>query len=185
MKTRLFAREHIARVVHHAGLDRLMDETIDGIARACADARDGRFEVPTRSGFAYRHPVVGLLEWMPAMRVGEKIVIKMVGYHPDNPDRAAVPTILSSILVFDPDTGHLSGVMDGTFLTALRTGAASALATRHLRAERASTVGLIGAGAQAVTQLHGLQRIMDVERVVAFDTDAATAASFAGRLRAI
>lgn len=185
MKTRLFAREHIAHIVQHVGLDNLMDETIGGIAQACADVRAGRFEVPARSGFAYDTPATGLLEWMPAMRVGEKIAIKLVGYHPDNPDRMAVPTILSSIVVFDPSTGHLAGVMDGTFLTALRTGAASALATRELRSDTAASVGLIGAGAQAVTQLHAIGRIMNIERVVAFDTDPSTAATLAGRMAAV
>ena len=182
MKTHLYARDHVASIVRHVGLDTLMDETIEGIARACADVAAGHFEVPARAGFVYEQPATGLLEWMPAMRLGERIVIKLVGYHPDNPDRQRLPTILSSILVFDPTSGHLSGVMDGTFLTALRTGAASALATRVLKARDASRVGLVGAGAQAVTQLHALTRVMDVERVHVFDIDPATAASFADRV---
>lgn len=182
MNTMLFARDHVSRIARHVGLDTLMDEVIAGIEKACADTLDGAFEVPARAGFYYDTPRLGLLEWMPAMRVGERIVIKLVGYHPRNPEAVGVPTILSSIVVFDPASGHLGAVMDGTFLTSLRTGAASALATRWLKSRDARSVGLIGAGAQAVTQLHALSRVMPVDAVHIFDTDPATMRSFEHRI---
>lgn len=182
MKTTLFARHDIAAIVRSTGLNRLMDETIDGLAEACLQVDAGHFSIPLRSGFQYSHPRTGLVEWMPAMRMGEHIVVKMVGYHPENPQVLGVPTILSTVLVFDPASGHLCSIIDGTFLTALRTGAASALASRYLMRSGSETLGLIGAGAQAVTQLHALSRVMPLRRVHVFDTDAATGASFIHRI---
>ncbi|MFK7888459.1 MAG: ornithine cyclodeaminase family protein [Gammaproteobacteria bacterium] len=182
MKTTLLERDDVANIVRHVGLNELMDEAIDGIRQVCLDQAKGCAEVPQRSGFHYETPRLGLLEWMPAMRVGERIVIKMVGYHPRNPEALSLPTILSSVLVFDPASGHLDAVIDGNFLTALRTGAASALATRILMPAGAATLGLIGAGAQAVTQLHAISRVMPVNTVVLFDVDAATLQSFPARV---
>ena len=69
---------------------------------------------------------------------------------------------------------------DGTFLTALRTGAASAVASSVLADPHSRTVGLIGCGAQAVTQLHALSRLFPIERVCLFDTDASVSRGFPG-----
>jgi ornithine cyclodeaminase/alanine dehydrogenase-like protein (mu-crystallin family) len=77
----------------------------------------------------------------------------------------------------------MTAMVDGTFLTALRTGAASAVASAILGDPHSRTVGLIGCGAQAVTQLHALSRVFPIERVYLFDTDAAVLAGFAGRIR--
>jgi ornithine cyclodeaminase/alanine dehydrogenase-like protein (mu-crystallin family) len=59
--------------------------------------------------------------------------IKLVGYHPENARTRNLPTILSTVSAYDIHTGHLTCLMDGTFLTALRTGAASAVASRSWR----------------------------------------------------
>lgn len=83
---------------------------------------------------------------------------------------------------YDPVSGHLSAVIDGTFLTALRTGAASAIATQLLAAPNSQVLGLIGAGAQAITQLHGLSRCFDLKQVLVFDSDLAVSQSFSERL---
>ncbi len=181
MKTKLFSSEDVTQIVRRIGLDRLMRDAIDGIDNACREFDESRHYVPVRSGCEYTRPTVGLLERMPAMEVGEKVVIKMVGYHPRNPDDHGLPTILSTILIFDTATGHSLGLVDGTFLTAVRTGAASAVASRVLASPESRTLGLIGAGAQAVSQLHALSREFDFERVLFYDIDAAAIASFPRR----
>ncbi|OAD19409.1 Ornithine cyclodeaminase/mu-crystallin [Candidatus Thiomargarita nelsonii] len=61
-----------------------------------------------------------------------QVTLKMVGYHPFNPQKNHLPTILSTIATYDTCTGHLLGLADATFLTALRTGAASAVASQIL-----------------------------------------------------
>ncbi len=56
------------------------------------------------------------------------MVIKMVGYHPTNPQKRNIPSVLATSSLWDTETGHLSAIADATFLTAIRTGAASAVA---------------------------------------------------------
>ena len=182
VKTHLIRAEDLRVIVQKVGLDRLMDETISSIASIAQANTGSSFDIPERAGFHYKDPNLGLIEWMPAMQHGNHVVLKLVGYHPNNPSTRQLPTILSTLLVLDTATGHLSSVVDGTFATALRTGAASAVATSVLQSPGASNLGLVGAGAQAVTQLHGLSRVMDLATVYVFDVDESTANSFQDRV---
>lgn len=116
---------------------------------------------------------------------GSQATIKVVGYHPANFHTRQLPTILSTVSSYDTRTGHLVCIMDGTFLTALRTGAASAVASRILASPESRTLGLFGAGAQAVSQLHALSRVLDLDRVLVYDANASVQASFLRRARAV
>ncbi|MFQ5466780.1 MAG: ornithine cyclodeaminase family protein [Kiloniellaceae bacterium] len=158
-----------------------MDEVIAGLEKALETFTPNIDRIPIREGFSYDVPSDGLLEWMPAMTLGGHATMKIVGYHPRNPSVHQLPTILSTALTFDTDTGQLLGICDATILTAMRTGAASAVATRRLAAPSTTILGLIGCGAQAVTQLHALNRVMDFERVLVYDIDASARESFAAR----
>ena len=133
MKTLLFSSREISDIVNSVGFDRLMDETISGVKAACRTFDQSVYSVPVRSGFAYDDDVnKGLVEWMPAIRYGHQVVIKLVGYHPGNPLQFGLPTVLSTIITFDTQTGHASSIIDGTFITSLRTGATSAVASSIL-----------------------------------------------------
>ncbi len=182
MRTRLLSAPDLALLVRRVGIDTLMDDTIARLFRSCRDYDVERFDIPVRSGFFYTSPQTGLLEWMPAHEMGRGITVKLVGYHPANPSRERLPTILSALLRFDTVTGRVTGVVDGNFLTALRTGAASAVASRLLADPEARTLGLIGCGAQAVTQLHAISRVFDLARVQVFDVEPTVSASFRARV---
>ncbi|MAE67768.1 MAG: ornithine cyclodeaminase [Phycisphaeraceae bacterium] len=177
----LLSKEDCRAIARHAGLDVLMDELIDRLTRAIDEYDPQRTSVLARDGFHYHNPYHGLLEWMPVMQVGDTATVKVVGYHPANPTVKGLPTILSTISNYDVTTGHLVGLVDGTFLTALRTAAASAVATRVLAKSGSDTVGMIGCGAQAVSQLHALSRVMSIDRVLFHDRDPKVAATFAER----
>lgn len=181
MKTLILTAADIRRLVLTVGLDALMDAMIDRLEAAlrCYDAE--QTAVYPRRGFAYTEPSTGLLEWMPCMSSAHRATIKVVGYHPHNAQRHRLPTILATASEYDTTSGHLTCMMDATFLTALRTGAASAVASRILAIPDAGTVGLVGAGAQAVTQLHALTRIFDLRRVLVYDVEPAHQASFGRR----
>jgi len=159
-----------------------MDQMIDRLTTAFADYDAASVHVPARNGFNYDQPKPGLVEWMPVMVRNRHALMKLVSYHPSNPDDAGLPTILSSLSLIDITTGHMVAMADGTFLTALRTGAASAIATRLLADPNAKSVGLIGCGAQAVTQIHALSRVMPIELVLFWDKDSATRRSFTTRV---
>jgi ornithine cyclodeaminase/alanine dehydrogenase-like protein (mu-crystallin family) len=137
--------------------------------------------IPPRTGFSYTHPQVGLIEWMPVMKAGREVTIKVVGYHPCNPPLQGLPTIISTVSAYDTATGHLIGITDGAFITALRTGAMSAVASRLLASPHSQTVGIIGCGAQAVTQLHALSRVFDLEKVLVYDIDPSVGKSYLTR----
>lgn len=181
MNTVLFRSEDVVEIVRYVGLDGFMDLAIDRIEKACEEYDQDSFNAPPRNGFSYEDPVRGLVEWMPAIRYGHTVVMKMVGYHPQNPGSRSLPTILSTAMIFDTGSGHLKSVVDASFLTSLRTGAASAVASRILATSESSTIGLIGAGLQAVTQLHALTRIFPVDRVLLSDVDSGACDSFAAR----
>jgi ornithine cyclodeaminase/alanine dehydrogenase-like protein (mu-crystallin family) len=184
MKTLLFSQEEISQIVHSVGLDGLMDEVIDGLTAACEQFDPSDYSVPVRSGFSYEDgDHKGLLEWMPALRYGDRVVVKLVGYHPDNPAKLGVPTVLSTVITFDTRTGHATSVIDGTFLTSVRTGAASAVASKVLAQPESKVLGLLGTGAQAVTQMHALSRSFQFEKGLVHDTDMAACNSFENRMR--
>ena len=146
MLTMIVGRDDVARIVEAVGLDALMDEMIDRLSAAITSFDETTTRVRARDGFHYQEPDLGLLEWMPVMQTGEATTIKVVGYHPLNPTLHDLPTILSTISVYETGSGHLKGLADGTFLTALRTGAASAVASRVLARRNSKVLGLVGCG---------------------------------------
>lgn len=179
--TTIIARDHIASIVDVVGLDVLMDEMIASLWEAIEAYDETRTHVRARDGFHYREPDVGLLEWMPVMHTAQSTTIKVVGYHPSNPTARSLPTILSTISVFDTATGHMTGLADGTFLTALRTGAASAVASRVLARPSSRVLGLVGCGAQSITQMHAMLRTFPIDQILITDADQHNVETFATR----
>lgn len=185
MHTTILTANDVREIVHRVGLDELMDQTIGRLNEAFTDFDPVKIVVPARDGFQYQTPETGLLEWMPGMRAGASAYIKVVGYHPYNGVHHDLPTILSTLSMYGVSDGHLRGVMDATLITALRTGAASAVASRVLARSDASVLGIIGCGAQAVTQLHALSRIFQLSDVYIFDLDPRAMATFSDRVRCL
>lgn len=184
-KTLILTPADVQYIMQHIGPDHLMDDLIGRLTKAFKSFDSTQTHIPIRSGFNYEEPAPGLIEWMPLYQKGDQIVIKVVGYHPDNPSQLGLPTIISTISSYDTTTGHLVGLADGVLLTALRTGAASAVASRCLAKPDSTQLGLIGCGAQAVTQLHALSRVFDLKKVLFYDEDKAAMASLPARCAAL
>lgn len=180
--TLVLTSRDVANIVGRVGCDYFMDEMIKRLQRAFEIYDPSRVTVPVRDGFHYSQPQTGLLEWMPIHQHGRGVLVKMVGYHPHNPIRHCLPTVLSAFSLFDTSTGRLLAFVDGVLLTAIRTGAASAVATRLLARNDGGCVGIIGCGAQAVTQLHALSRIMSISEVRCYDKNPAVMESFGKRI---
>ncbi len=174
--------DDLADVVAAVGLDRFVDDLIAAIGDAVRSFDVARVETMARAGFSYTTPAVGLVEWMPAMVVGRSVAIKTVAYHPDNPAAVGLPSVLATTSVYDTDTGRLVAICEATTLTALRTGAASAVMTDALVPPGPIALGVVGCGAQAVTQIHAISRIRPIERLIVTDADPAVAASLGVRL---
>ncbi|WP_135664599.1 ornithine cyclodeaminase family protein [Halorhabdus rudnickae] len=107
--------------------------------------------------------------------------VKWVNVHPDNPADHDLPTVMGTIIYTDPETGFPLAVLDGTRITRLRTGAAAAVATEYLAREDATSLGLVGAGRQADSQLEAIATVRDVQRVVVADADETAVARFLDR----
>ncbi len=82
--------------------------------------------------------------------------VKVVNSHPDNKAKFGLPTVMATIILVDPRNGAPLAIMDGTRITAMRTGAAGGLAAKYLARRDSKVVGFVGAGTQARTQLPAL-----------------------------
>jgi ornithine cyclodeaminase/alanine dehydrogenase-like protein (mu-crystallin family) len=171
MKTLILSINDIRDIINEIGLDSLMDVLITRMEQAIFEFDFDKTIAPVRDGFEYHEPNSGLLEWMPLLQIGEQVTMKVVSYHPSNPVLQNIPTIVSSIGTFDITNGHLVALADATFLTSFRTGAASAVASKVLGNPKSRTIGIIGCGAQAVTQLHALSRIFEFDKGLVYDID--------------
>ncbi len=180
--TRLIAPDDLSAIVGDLGFERFLDELIDRLTAALARHDPEVLSTMDRTGFHYRKPELGLLEWMPAMDRGRRVSVKTVGYHPTNPVERGVPSVLATTALYDTTDGRLVALCEATFLTAARTGAASAIATEVLAEDGPTVLGVVGCGAQAVTQVHAISRVRAITRVLAYDADPDVAATLRSRI---
>ena len=183
--TLLLSAADVNSIMNTYGMNRLMDDLIFRLINEFENFNENDTIIPIRSGFNYTSDTPGLVEWMPVYRKDEEVVIKVVGYHPKNPKKFNLPTILSTISSYDTKTGHLKGLVDGVLLTALRTGAASAIAAKYLAHPKSSVLGLLGCGAQSITQLHAISRLFSITKVLVYDTDVEAINSFKTRIEVL
>jgi ornithine cyclodeaminase/alanine dehydrogenase-like protein (mu-crystallin family) len=182
MSAQLIGKHALGQILSEVGLDRFMDDMIHDLTIALKEHDPAQTEVMARNGFVYPSPNTGVLEWMPVMHANGKILVKLVAYNPTNPEQVGLPTIHSTMALFDSRSGRLCALTDGVLLTAVRTGASSAVASRVLAKPDSRIVGLVGCGAQAVTQLHALSRVFALEHALVYDVDQDSAESFAQRM---
>lgn len=102
---------------------------------------------------------------------------------PQNPARHGRPTIQGVISLHDAGTGEVLALLESGSITALRTGAATAVAAKYLARPDAASVGIAGCGVQAVSQLRALSRVRSIASVHAYDLDRAAAERFAQEIR--
>jgi ornithine cyclodeaminase/alanine dehydrogenase-like protein (mu-crystallin family) len=174
----LLRSSDLERMIADDGLDLFMDRIIEGIEQGFRGYNPRQVNIPARSGFVGS----GLIEWMPVSFADQSVVIKVVSYFPDNPVRNNASTIQAYISRSDWRDGRLTDLVEGSLLTAMRTGAASAVASRILARPDSTTLGLVGCGAQSVTQAHAISRCFKIERILAYDTCQQANASIVGRL---
>ncbi len=120
----------------------------------------------------------GDLRTMPAYLEEQDITgVKIVNVHPDNPKKG-LPTVMALVILNSTETGAPIAVMDGTYLTDMRTGAGGGVAVKYLARKNSKTVGFVGTGNQARTQLLAINEIIDIEEVKATSTSEKHALAF-------
>jgi ornithine cyclodeaminase/alanine dehydrogenase-like protein (mu-crystallin family) len=168
-------------VLTHDDVRRLlpMDDCIELMDAALSDLARGHVWQPLR--FVVRPPEqAGLLGLMPAHRSepGPAYGLKAVCVFPENPARG-LDAHQGGVLLFDGETGQLRALLDGSAVTAVRTAAVSAVATRTLAREDAKELAILGAGVQARSHLEALPQVRAFERVRIWSRTAEHAEAFA------
>ena len=145
-----------------------MHKAIDAMARAFSSLSSGESYVPLR--YVSKLPSGKMLMlFKPALtEKDDRLSVKFLTQRKNNPVKG-VPTIQGIVILIDSGTGEILSVMDGEYLTALRTGAAGGLATRLLAREDSRTMALFGCGAQGRTQLEAVLCERDIKKVYVFD----------------
>ncbi len=152
----------MSRAEVEARLD--LDELIDALAAAHAEFSAGVASMPKRiaAHVPERDAILGV---MPAyLPLANVLTTKLVTLFPENAG-TSLPTHQAVIVAFDPTTGEPIALLDGTGITAMRTGAASALSVRLLAREDAATLALIGSGVQARSHARAFARVRRLREI--------------------
>lgn len=161
-----------------------MNEAIEAMKQAYASLSDGRAVAPLRT----RLPIPNsdaLSLFMPAyVRTvdSQALAVKAVSLFPTNPARG-LAYIQAAVLVFDPETGRAMALLEGSSLTAIRTGAAGGAAVDLLSRADSKVAAIFGAGAQGRTQLEAACTARNIETVYIFDPDKDKAGAFAEEMK--
>jgi len=145
-----------------------ISKVIKVVEKAFFDYGNGKIQMPAKLYLDFKE-LNGDLRIMPSFSQVLKMAgTKIVNVHPENPKKG-LKTVMAVIVLNDPKTGIALTLMDGTYITALRTGAASAVATKYLAKKEATTLGVIGAGVQAITQIAAIAKVRKLKEILVYD----------------
>ncbi len=144
-----------------------MREIIEVVEKGFMEHGKGQVEMPPKPGIhtmpeAFIHAMPA---YIPALKSAG---VKWVSGYPENQKRG-LPYIAGLLILNDTETGIPLAVMDCTWITAMRTGAATAVAAKYLARPESSSVGILGCGVQGHSNLHALATLFPLQRAVAFD----------------
>lgn len=144
-----------------------MPEIIETLEAAFREHGERRVEMPPKPGVHTRPDA--FIHAMPAYIAAlHSVGVKWVSGYPENYKRG-LPYITGLLVLNDEETGVPLAVMDCTWITAMRTGAATAVAAKHLARPDSETIGILGCGVQGRSNLEALRVLFPLTRVVAYD----------------
>ena len=157
-----------------------MMEIIDALETMFKEKGEGRVEMPPKPGIHTQEDA--FIHAMPAyIPKLQSAGMKWISGYPEN-QKKGLPYISGLLILNDPITGIPICVMDATWITAQRTGAATALAAKYLAREESATVGILACGVQGRSNLEALNCIFDIEKVKAYDIYPEVATKFVGEM---
>jgi len=176
MKTLILSEEDVKKVLS-------LEEVTDAVESAFRMKGLGHTQMPPKQ-YLFLNKYNGDLRTMPAyLEETDAVAVKVVNSHPEN-RKYGLPAVMATIILVDPRTGAPKAIMGGTWITALRTGAAGAIAAKYLANPNPKTVGVVGAGTQARTQLMGLQLVFKtIEEVRVWDRAEKAALKYAEEMK--
>jgi ornithine cyclodeaminase/alanine dehydrogenase len=145
-----------------------MNDCMDVVENAFAELANGTAVMPLRSNIK---PPDGLSLYMPAYLPGmDALACKVVTIYKNNPSRFNLPVVIGKVLLQDPISGDVICIMDGGYLTAVRTGAASGVATKYLaRGGDGQVAAIFGTGVQAKMQLLAVAEARKLSKALIYD----------------
>ena len=174
-RTLLISRRDVASLLTRDACLRLVEDAFRSYARKRAVLPSKLYLTLPEGDF---RAMPAFLESPPACG------LKWVNVHPGN-SRRGLPTVMALIVLNDPRTGFPLAIMDGTLITQMRTGAAGAVSASYLARKESRTLGLIGCGVQAETQLSFLLRRFPLKRVLVWGPTASNRNQFLRRMRRV
>jgi ornithine cyclodeaminase/alanine dehydrogenase len=148
-----------------------MEDTLEAVENAFREHGLGTVNMPLRSAIRLEKSK-GTTLFMPAyIETMGAIGIKVVSVYSENPSKYSLPTTLGVVILTDARNGEIRAIMDGTFLTAMRTGAASGVATKYLARKDSNELGIVGTGVQGRTQVIAMTKVRTIKKVKAYDID--------------
>jgi alanine dehydrogenase len=170
MKIKVLGQKEIKRAV-------TMVEAIESTKQAFISLARGEAILPLRTQISVKRQE-GTALFMPAYLPGvESLGAKIVSVYPYNAAKG-LSTIFAIVILCDAETGQPATIMDGTYLTALRTGAVSGVATDLLARKDAKKAAIIGAGIQGRTQLEAVCCVRKIESIMVYDRSDAASQTF-------
>jgi len=158
-----------------------MTEIIETLEVAFREKGHGNTEMPPKPGI---HPggednfIHAMPAYIPALNAAG---VKWVSGFPGN-QKKGLPYITGLLILNDPETGIPISVMDCVWITAVRTGAATALSARHLARPESSVVGVLGCGVQGRTNVEALNTLFPLKRVMAYDVNTEAVRGYADEI---
>jgi len=167
---------------HVQAIGPTMAEIISALESMFREKGEGRVEMPPKIGV---HTLPdAFIHAMPAYIAAQKAVgMKWVSGYPENSKRG-LPYIAGLLILNDAETGMPLAVMDCTWITAKRTGAATAVAAKYLARGESETVGMLGCGVQGRSNLEALKVSFPIKRVRAYDVHPERSAKYAQEMSA-
>lgn len=144
-----------------------MQEIIDALEAMFKEKGAGRTEMPPKPGIHTRPDafIHAMPAYIPSL---QSAGMKWVSGYPDN-QRRGLPYITGLLLLNDPETGIPIAIMDCTWITAKRTGAATAVAAKYLARPESATIGIVACGVQGRSNLEALSCLFKITKVKAYD----------------
>jgi ornithine cyclodeaminase/alanine dehydrogenase-like protein (mu-crystallin family) len=139
-----------------------LDDLLVALAEGFITLSKGNAVVPDRNQVII--PDTGYLMAMPAWQPGSMLGVKLITVFHEN-TKLSLPGHQALMCVFDPTSGTLAAIMDGTYITAMRTAASSALSVSHLARKDTRVLAIIGAGVQGQSHLRVLSRVRNFEEI--------------------
>ena len=157
-----------------------MQDALNYVEEAYKQLTLGNAIVPQR--IVITDPAPGLTLIMPGIIGGEMnaLATKIVSVYKENPEKYNMPTVLAKIMIQDINTGDIVGIMDGSLITAMRTGAATGVSVKHLARKDCNVLGIYSAGVQAKKQVGGVYWGLNqkLEKCVVYDLNRNAANEF-------